>query len=110
MPSGNPLWPEFWSLTELEALRSELPAPKWNAQYQQAPTAEEGALVRMVEYLGRKSCHPVTLSYSHGTQHFKPRGPIILLALMGRVLAPDDEGRDRPSIFFLVHIESDWSF
>ncbi len=46
MPSGNPLWPEFWSAKELEALREELPPSKWNAQYQQAPTGEEGALVK----------------------------------------------------------------
>ena len=46
MPSGNALWPEFWSLTELEALRSELPAPKWQAQYQQDPSSEESALVK----------------------------------------------------------------
>lgn len=46
MPSGNPLWPEFWSSKELEALREELPPAKWNAQYQQQPTGEEGALVK----------------------------------------------------------------
>ena len=46
LPSGNPLWPEFWSLAELEALQLELPAPKWNAQYQQSPTSEEGAIVK----------------------------------------------------------------
>ena len=46
MPSGKPLWPEFWSLEELSALRDELPPPKWNAQYQQNPTAEEGAIVK----------------------------------------------------------------
>lgn len=46
MPSGNPLWPEFWSLEELTALKEELPPVKWNAQYQQAPTGEEGALVK----------------------------------------------------------------
>lgn len=46
LPSGNPLWPEFWSLKELEALRDELPASKWNAQYQQSPTSEEGAIVK----------------------------------------------------------------
>lgn len=46
LPSGNSLWPEFWSLTELEALRLELPAGKWNAQYQQEPTSEEGAIVK----------------------------------------------------------------
>jgi predicted phage terminase large subunit-like protein len=46
MPSGNPLWPEFWSLTELLALKEELPPFKWNAQYQQKPTGEEGAIVK----------------------------------------------------------------
>lgn len=46
LPSGNPLWPEFWSYEELDALRDELPPAKWNAQYQQSPTSEEGALVK----------------------------------------------------------------
>jgi predicted phage terminase large subunit-like protein len=46
MPSGNPLWPEFWSIEELEALREEVGPAKWNAQYQQTPTGEEGALVK----------------------------------------------------------------
>ena len=46
LPSGSPLWSEFWKLEELEALRSELPSSKWMAQYQQDPTAEEGALVK----------------------------------------------------------------
>jgi predicted phage terminase large subunit-like protein len=46
MPSGNPLWPQFWSIEELEALKSELPASKWNAQYMQTPTSEEGAIVK----------------------------------------------------------------
>lgn len=46
MPSGNPLWPEFWSLKELEAIKATLPVSKWNAQYQQTPTAEEGALLK----------------------------------------------------------------
>ncbi len=46
MPSGKPLWPEFWSLEELTALKEELPPYKWNAQYQQTPTGEEGAIVK----------------------------------------------------------------
>ena len=46
LPSGNPLWPEYWSLEELSALRDELPPAKWNAQYQQSPTGEEGAIVK----------------------------------------------------------------
>jgi predicted phage terminase large subunit-like protein len=46
LPSDKPLWPEFWKLEELEALRSELPVAKWNAQYQQSPTSEEGAIIK----------------------------------------------------------------
>jgi predicted phage terminase large subunit-like protein len=46
LPSGNPIWPGFWSKQALEALKSELPASKWNAQYQQQPTNEEGAILK----------------------------------------------------------------
>ena len=42
MPSGDPLWPEFWPIDQLEALKAELPISKWSAQYQQDPTSEEG--------------------------------------------------------------------
>ena len=46
MPSGNALWPEFWSLDELSVLRNELPHAKWMAQYQQDPTSEVSAIVK----------------------------------------------------------------
>ena len=46
MPSGKPLWPEFWSLEELEALHEELPNAKWQAQYQQNPVGNESAIVK----------------------------------------------------------------
>ena len=46
LPSEKPLWPAFWPLSELLALKEELPVSKWNAQYQQSPTSEEGALVK----------------------------------------------------------------
>ena len=46
LPSGNPLWPEFWSLKELAALKEELPNSKWQAQYQQNPVSEASAIVK----------------------------------------------------------------
>ena len=46
MPNGKALWSEFWSLSELSTLRTELPISKWQAQYQQDPTSEEGAIVK----------------------------------------------------------------
>jgi predicted phage terminase large subunit-like protein len=46
LPSGNALWPQFWSLEDLRALREELPPAKWMAQYQQNPTSETAAIVK----------------------------------------------------------------
>ena len=46
LPSGKPLWPEFWSYDELNAIRKELPNGKWMAQYQQEPTSESNAIVK----------------------------------------------------------------
>jgi predicted phage terminase large subunit-like protein len=46
MPSGKPLWSEFWKQSELEAIKAEIPVSKWEAQYQQNPTSEEGAIIK----------------------------------------------------------------
>ena len=46
MPSGKSLWPEFWKLEELEGVKASIPVAKWNAQYMQNPTAEEGAIIK----------------------------------------------------------------
>ena len=46
LPSGLPLWPDFWSLKELEALRQELPNSKWMAQYMQQPTSDVSAIIK----------------------------------------------------------------
>ena len=46
MPSGQPLWPEYWKLEELEAVKASTGVQKWNAQYMQNPTSEEGAIIK----------------------------------------------------------------
>ena len=46
LPSGEALWPGFWSIEELEKLQAELPAGKWQAQYQQDPTSEGAAIIK----------------------------------------------------------------
>jgi predicted phage terminase large subunit-like protein len=40
------LWPEQWPLEALLRTKASMPAYQWNAQYMQAPTSEEGALVK----------------------------------------------------------------
>jgi predicted phage terminase large subunit-like protein len=46
MPSGQPLWPGFWKLEDLESVKASIPTTKWSAQYMQNPTSEEGALIK----------------------------------------------------------------
>ena len=46
MPSGKPVWPGYWKLEELEAVKASVSVLKWNAQYQQNPTAAEGSIIK----------------------------------------------------------------
>jgi len=46
LPSGNLLWPEFWKKDELLRVKASLSLSKWNAQWQQNPVAEEGAIIK----------------------------------------------------------------
>ena len=45
-PKERPLWPSFWKLEELQAVRSSLGPQRWNAMYQQRPTSDEGAILK----------------------------------------------------------------
>ena len=46
MPSGKPVWPEYWKKEELEGVKASLSIGKWNAQLMQNPTAEEGSIIK----------------------------------------------------------------
>jgi len=46
LPSGKPVWPEYWTKEELIKTKSSIPVSNWNAQYMQKPTAEEGAIIK----------------------------------------------------------------
>lgn len=66
--SGNVLWPEFWKKEELDAVKASIPVSKWNAQYQQNPTSEEGAIIKrewwqLWEAEDPPACHYVIQSY-----------------------------------------------
>jgi predicted phage terminase large subunit-like protein len=46
LPSGRALWPEFWKLDELEAVKHSIGLQKWNAQWMQTPTTDSGAILK----------------------------------------------------------------
>jgi predicted phage terminase large subunit-like protein len=46
LPSNKPVWPEYWKKEELEGVKASISIGKWNAQWMQNPTAEEGSLIK----------------------------------------------------------------
>ena len=46
LPSNKPIWPEYWDIDSLEATRASLTEQKWQAQWQQNPTSEEGSIIK----------------------------------------------------------------
>ena len=114
MPSGEPLWPEFWSKAELEALRDELPGPKWNAQYQQAPTSEQGALIKREWWKRWESERPPVCEFiiqSWDTAFTKnERSDYSACVSIGVFYQPDDQGRDCPNIILLDAFKGRWEF
>jgi len=105
MPSDEPLWPEFWPRDELEALRNELPAPKWNAQYQQNPTSEEGALVKREWWKTWERDKPPMCEFiiqSWDTAFLKTqRADFSACTTWGVFYHPDGSGIEQPNIILL---------
>jgi len=46
LPSGKPVWPQYWKKDELEGVKASISVGKWNAQWMQNPTAEEGSILK----------------------------------------------------------------
>jgi len=105
MPSGKPLWPEFWSSNELDALKAELPVAKWNAQYQQDPTSEEGALIKREwwqewEKNDLPPCDSIIQSWD--TAFLKTqRADYSACTTWGIFYHPDDDGNEIPNLILI---------
>lgn len=105
LPSGKALWPEFWELEELEALKAELPISKWSAQYQQDPTSEEGALIKREwwqewEHESPPQCEAIIQSWD--TAFLKTqRSDYSACTTWGIFYHPDDEGVSQPNLILL---------
>ena len=58
MPSGKPVWPEYWSLEELLKTKATIHPRFWAAQYQQEPTSSESAIIKKEWWQLWESDHP----------------------------------------------------
>lgn len=105
LPDGLPLWPQFWSLKELEALRNELPNGKWMAQYMQQPTSDVSAIIKrewwnIWEHDAPPFCEFTIQSWD--TAFLKTqRSDFCACTTWGVFYQPNDRGVDVPNIILL---------
>ena len=105
LPSGNPLWPEFWSLKELASLKEELPNSKWMAQYQQNPTGDQSAIVKrewwkIWEGETPPRCEFILQSWDTAFEKTQ-RADYSALTTWGVFYYPDDNGIEQANIILL---------
>ena len=63
LPNDKAVWPEYWDRDELETVKASISVGKWNAQYMQTPTAEEGALIKREWWRDYPSERPPKMSF-----------------------------------------------
>ena len=63
LPSGEPLFPQFWSIGELKATQATMPVARWMANYQQQPVSEEGAIIKREWWKDWKQQDPPLCEY-----------------------------------------------
>jgi predicted phage terminase large subunit-like protein len=114
LPSGKPLWPEFWPIEQLEALKAELPVSKWNAQYQQNPTSEEGALIKREWWNVWEDEEPPTCTaiiQSWDTAFLKTqRSDYSACTTWGVFYHPDSTGNEVPNLILLDSLKDKYEF
>ena len=105
LPSGKPLWPEFWALKELQALKEELPNAKWQAQYMQQPTSDVSAIVKREWWKVWPHDRPPTYEFviqSWDTAFLKTeRADYSACTTWGVFYQDDDRGINRANIILL---------
>ena len=105
LPSGNPLWPQFWSLKELVALKTVLPNSKWQAQYMQQPTSDVSAIIKREWWKIWEEEKPPYCEFviqSWDTAFLKTeRADYSACTTWGVFYKPDDTGREQANIILL---------
>lgn len=105
LPSGKPLWSEFWSLEELETLKNELPNSKWMAQYQQQPTSDVSAIIKRDWWQVWDNDSPPFCQFliqSWDTAFLKSeRADYSACTTWGVFQQPDDTGKNQSNIILL---------
>ena len=110
MDSGTPTWPEYWKIDELESVKASLALSKWNAQWMQRPTSEEGAIIKREWWQEWKEKDIPDLHYviqSYDTAFGKKETADYSAITTWGVFSPDDM---KPALILLDARRGRWDF
>jgi len=110
MDSGTPTWPEYWKVEELESVKASLAVSKWNAQWMQKPTSEEGAILKREWWQPWEEKDIPDLQYiiqSYDTAYSKKETADYSAITTWGVFSPDDM---KPALILLDARRGRWEF
>lgn len=118
LPSGNPLWPEFWTKDDITKLKATLDTQYWQSQFQQNPISEEGALLKREWWQVWDGERPPKVSYivlSLDTAHEKNnRADFSAFTVWGvfnsTVQDGPRKGKETPALILLDAFKDRWEF
>lgn len=114
LPSGKGLWTNYWSQEEYESFKADLPVSRWQAQYQQQPTSEEGAIIKREWWrrwtkVAPPKCEAVMVSWD--TAFLKTeRADYSACTTWGIFYVDDEKGRKVPNVILLDAFKDKYEF
>jgi predicted phage terminase large subunit-like protein len=111
LPSGAPLWPGYWHIDELEKVKLAIGMSKWNAQWQQQPTRDDGAILKREWWRKWRETYIPACEYviqSYDTAYSKKESADYSVITTWGVFYPDLDGG--PNLILLNVKRGRWDF
>ena len=105
------VWPEYWNINELEKVKATLPVAKWNAQWMQKPTSEEGALIKREWWRKWDKEYVPPLQHiiqSYDTAFLKKETADFSAITTWGIFTPNDDSG--PNLILLDSVKGRWEF
>ena len=107
----KPMWGNFWDMDNLNKVKASIPLTKWNAQWMQNPTSEEGALIKREWWKKWEEDKIPELKYiiqSYDTAYSKKETADYSAITTWGIFKPSDD--DRESLILLDAKRGRWNF
>ena len=109
--NDKPMWGNFWDMDNLNKVKASIPLTKWNAQWMQNPTSEEGALIKREWWKKWEEDKIPELKYiiqSYDTAYSKKETADYSAITTWGVFSPSED--DRESLILLDAKRGRWNF